>query len=321
MYNLVLMILITGGSGFIGRHLVERLLADGRPVRCLVSERLAKQPPWPQMPEMIVGTLLDEEALFHAVTGVHTVIHLENAQWWGRMRDLERVELVGTRNLIAAARAARVGRIITLSHLGSTPAAAYPLLRIKGMLEELIRASGLAYTIIRSGLVFGEGDAFVSHIAMQLSANPLFFLMPGRGEVILHPIYIDDLVQAIVNSLELIDTVDTTQEIGGPEYITLGDMISTVMRVTGTRRFVIPTPPYLLRGFAAIYTRVMPRSLITTQWFDLLATNHTAQLGNIINNFGIHPRRFEDTLLTYMRGRNYWTTMMRYSVRRKPRGL
>lgn len=313
------MILVTGGTGFIGRHLVTRLMAEGRPVRLLLTEPRVRRLPWDTPPEIAVGSILDEEVLFRAVTGVHVIIHLENAQWWGRPRDLERIELQGTRSLITAARAARVGRIITVSHLGAASASAYPLMRYKGMVEDAIRASGLAYTIIRSGLVFGEEDAFVNHIAMQLRITPLFFLMPGRGEVVMHPIYIDDLVAAVVDSLNLVDTVDNVIEIGGPEYITLEDLIRTVMRVSGISRAVIGVPPYVLRWLSAVYTRIMPRALITAQWMDILATNRTARLGNLFHYFGIRPRRFEDTLLTYMRGRRYGRRVLRHTLRRRPR--
>ena len=315
------MIFVTGATGFIGRHLVARLMADGHRVRCLLAEGKQKDLPWAEPPEIITGNLLDEEVLFKAATDVNTIIHLESGQWWARPRELERIEIVGTRNLIAAARAARVGRIIIVSQLGASSSSGYTLLRIKGIVEEQVRSSGLAYTIIRSGLVFGEDDAFVNHIAMMLRANPLFFLMPGRGEVVLHPIYIDDLVEAIVRSLRLIDTLDATLDIGGPEYITVEDLIRTVMRVSGARRLIIPMPPYVMRALAAIYSRIFPRSLLTAQWLDILATNRAAQLGNTFNAFGIRPRRFEDTLLTYMPGRRYWWPMVRYSLRRRPRGI
>ncbi len=315
------MILVTGAMGFVGRHLVSRLLAEGYQVRCLIAPGQAAHLPWKTLPEIIEGHVHDEEALFRAVTGVHVIFHLANAQWWGRPRDLERVELVGTRNLVAAARAARVGRIITLSHLGAAPSSAYPLLQIKGLVEEIIRDSGLAFTIVRSGVVFGEDDAFINHIAMSLRVNPLFFLMPGRGEVVLHPIHIDDLIYALVRSLHTIEVVDTLVEIGGPEYVTLEDLIRTVMRVTRMPRMIVPVPPYVLRWTTAVYSRVLPRSLMTPQWLDLLATNRTAQLGNTYHYFGIHPRRLEDILLTYLRGRNFWTPLMRSSLRRRPKGI
>jgi NADH dehydrogenase len=303
----------------LGRHLVDRLLAQNFPVRVLLPEHKADHLPWQGTPEVVVGSILDEEALFRAATGAHVIIHLENAQWWGRPRDLERVELVGTRNLITAARAARVGRIITLSHLGASPSSAYPIMRYKGLVEDVLKSSGLAYTIIRCGLVFGEDDAFVNHIAMQLAATPGIYLMPGRGEVVLHPIFIEDVVSVLVNSLETIDSVDNVIEIGGPEYITLEDLIRTVMRVSGMSRVVIGVPPYLLRWMTSIYGRILPRSLITAQWLDILATNRTAHLGNVFTYFGIHPRRFEDTLITYMRGKHYTRGLLAYTLRRRPK--
>lgn len=315
------MILITGAAGFIGRHLVARLAAEGRRVRCLVPEHKLLPDFKLQAAEIITGNLLDEEVLFRVCSGVHTIIHLESAQWWGRLRDLERVELVGTRNLIAAARAARVGRIIIVSHLGASAASGYTLMRIKGMVEDMVRASGLAYTIIRSGIVFGEDDAFVNHIAMMLRATPFIFLMPGRGEVLLHPLYVDDLVSALICALDAVDIVDATVEIGGPEYISLEDLLRTVMRVTRCYRLIIPVQPYVLRALTVVYNRLFPRSLITSQWLDILATNRTAPLGSIFNTFGIRPRRFEDTLLTYMPQRGYWWPMLRYTLRRRPRGI
>ncbi|MCS7070013.1 MAG: NmrA family NAD(P)-binding protein, partial [Anaerolinea sp.] len=84
------MILVTGGTGFVGRHLVKQLLAAGRPVRLLLTPARAQR--WttqlaPSMPgkpvDLVVGSILDPEVLFRAVSGAHTIIHLENAQWWG----------------------------------------------------------------------------------------------------------------------------------------------------------------------------------------------------------------------------------------------
>lgn len=325
-----LMILVTGATGFVGRHVVQQLMAQRLPIRCLLQARsrrvsLADTVPWdandPYAPELIEGQLLDEEAVFRAVTGVHTIIHLENAQWWGRERDLERIELAGTRSLIVSARSARVARIITLSHLGAAPSAAYTLHRIKGQQEELVRNSGLAYTILRSGVVYGEDDAFINHIGMMLASNPFIFLMPGQGEISLHPLYIDDLVQAIMRSLESLNAIDRTIEIGGAEYITLEDLLLTVMRVTGMYRMIVPLPPYLMRAIIWLYKRVQFRTLMTPQWLDILATNRTAKLATMYEHFGFQPRRFEDTLLNYLPQRSFFWPSVRQTYRPRPRGL
>ena len=110
------------------------------------------------------------------------VYHLESAQWWGRTRDLERYELAGTLNLVRAARAGARGanhhpqppgrgRVVPPGHC----------CRSRAWRREIIRQSGLAWTIVRSGLIFGEEDSFINAIALSLRANPLFFLMPAAA--------------------------------------------------------------------------------------------------------------------------------------------
>ena len=314
------MILVTGATGLIGRMLVERLDKDGYPVRVLVSSsigrRKEKRAPWKSEIPTISGSIHDSESLHQAMIGVHTVFHLASAQWWGRRRDLDYVDLRGTNNVIAAARSARVGRIIVISHLGAAPSSAFMLLRAKGQVEDTVRSSGLAYTIFRSGVVFGAQDVFVNGLAQVIRANPALFLQPGQGEGLLHPIYINDLIEALVRSLENLNTVDQTIEIGGPEYMTFNEMARTVMRVTSTYRSIVAVPPYMLRSFTAIMTRLFPAWPVTPQWFDILASNRTASLGSLYDNFGIRPARFEDTIVTYMRGRHYTRELLVNLLRR-----
>lgn len=301
------MILVTGANGLIGRHLVVRLLAEELPTRVLLSGRVLRQGalPWLESIPAIEGTVHDVESLHRAMADVHTVIHLESAQWWGRRRDLNWIDLEGSRNVVAAARAARVGRIIVMSHLGASPSSAFSLMRVKGQVEELVRTSGMAYTIVRSGVIFGPEDRFVNGLAAALHTLPGVFFQPGQGEGLLHPIYIDDLVEALVRSLEAINTVDKVIEIGGPEYVSLNEMVRTIMRVSRTRRTVVPVPPYVMRTLITNIRRLFPRYPITPQWFDYLAGNRTAPLGAITDLLGVRPRRFEDTLLTYMPRRRY----------------
>jgi NADH dehydrogenase len=266
---------------------------------------------------LVEGSLHDVEALHQAMLGVHTVFHLASAQWWGSRRDLDNVDVQGTASIITAARSARIGRLALVSHLGAAPSSAFTLLRAKGQVEEMVRASGLAYTIFRSGVVFGKHDVFVNGIAAALRTNPLIFLQPGQGESLLHPIFIDDLVEALVRSLEALNTVDQVLEVGGPEYMTFNEMVRTVMRVTSTPRFIVSVPPYLLRTLTGTLQRLFRSYPITPQWFDLLASNRVGPLGSLYDTFGIRPVRFEDTLLTYMRERDFRRDLMRTMRQRR----
>src|SRR5215470_20409722 len=92
---------------------------------------------WPESVSTVTGSIYDEESLHQAMVGVHTVFHLASAQWWGRRRDLERIDIQGTRNVITAARSARIGRLGIMSHLGAAPSSAYTLMKIKGQVEDL----------------------------------------------------------------------------------------------------------------------------------------------------------------------------------------
>jgi len=313
------MILITGATGLVGRHLVPQLASAGWTVRVAAQagrRGRAESAGWPEGVEIVPAELNNAEALHQAMQGVHTVFHLASAQWWGKRRDLEQVDVQGTRQVIAAARSARIGRLIYLSQLGAEPSSGYLLLRIKGQVEALIRNSGLAYTILRCGMVFGPEDRFVNGIAMLLRTNPFVFFQPGKGDTLLHPLYVLDLVKALENSLEAIDLVDATIEIGGAEYVSFNELVRTVMRVSGARRTVIGIPPHTLRALTGIISRVVPRWPATAQWFDILASNRTAQLGNLFEYCGVRPVRFEDTLLTYMPQRRYLPELFQFMLRR-----
>ncbi len=312
------MILVTGAGGYIGRRLVAHLLVEGRLLRCLVTPQHARALPEDSALETHIHHEPNDALWAQLVDGVHCIIHLRSAMWWGQAQDLHAIEIEGTRALIRAARLAHVGRVILVSHLDASPASGIPTLRIKGAQEQLLRESGLAFTIIRSALVFGEADSFISHLAALLRANPLFFAQPSRGEYLLQPIYVGDLVEAIARSLQRLDVVDETVTVGGPEYLTFTELLRTIMRVTGMQRPLLDAPPYLLSWLALVGSRLLPRSLITEQWLDLVATSRTTGIGNLPRSFGIHPQRLEETLLGYLPRQRHFRTLMQRIFRRRP---
>ena len=137
------MILVTGGTGFIGRALVRHLAEAGYDVRLLI--RPSKESP--ELPrgvpvEVAVSSLTDQRGLRSAMVGVDTVYHLAGAEWLGPRASLMETDIQGTQSLCQAAAAQKVERILFVSHLGAERASAFPAFKSKGIAEEYIRRSG-----------------------------------------------------------------------------------------------------------------------------------------------------------------------------------
>ena len=145
------MILVTGGTGFIGKALVRHLSEAGYPIRLLIrpSKRSPDLPKGVPV-EVAVSSLTDARGLRSAMVGVDTVYHLAGVEWHGARASLMDIDIQGTQTVSLAAREAGVQRLFFLSHLGADRASAYPVLKAKAIAEEYIRRSGISYTIVRS---------------------------------------------------------------------------------------------------------------------------------------------------------------------------
>ena len=305
------MILVTGATGFVGRALLPRLAEAGLELRCLVrpsrrSPRLPRGIPV----QVSIASLADARGLRAALVGVDTLIHLAGAEWHGRRGDVFAVDAAGTRALVEAAREAGVGRIVYLSHLGADRASAYPVLKAKGIAEEFVRQSGLTYTIVRSTLLYGAEDVFLNVVAALVKLGPGLFLMPGDGRISLQPLWVEDLVTCLEWSLSDLTSLNQTIALGGPEFITFGQMVQTVMEVLGVRRLVIPVRPPFLRAGAWLMEQILPRSPLTTRWLDHLAVNRTCELTSVTQHFGLKPARFVNTV-DYLRDKKWFMEMTR----------
>ena len=144
------MILVTGGTGFVGRALVRQLVANGQQVRTLIRP----SPRTPNLPrgvpvEVAVVGLNDERGVRAALRGVDVVYHLAGAEHQGARGNILETDAHGTANLARAAAESRVRRFFYISHLGADRSSYYPLLKVKGIAEEHIRKSGAPFTIFR----------------------------------------------------------------------------------------------------------------------------------------------------------------------------
>ncbi len=311
------MILVTGGTGFIGRVLIRQLIEAGYPVRVL----LRPSPDTPKLPrgvplEVAVSSLSDPRGLQAAMVGVEVVYHLAGAEWQGSGANLLETDIQGSRAVAEAAAQAGVDRLFTVSHLGADRASAYPVFKAKAIAEEHIRRSGVDFTILRSALVFGPNDGFTTGLARLLYALPYVFLMPGDGSTLLQPLWVEDLATCLVWALDDERTRNMVYEIGGPEYLAFRQIIQMIMRALGIERTLLAVRPPYLRALTIVLESVFPALPVSTFWLDYLATNRTCSLDTIPSSFGLLPSRFSSHL-DYLSGRNWRREVWQMLLKRK----
>jgi uncharacterized protein YbjT (DUF2867 family) len=287
------MILVTGGTGFIGQVLIRHLVDRGYQVRTL----LRPSPQSPNLPhgvavEAVVCSLKDERGLRSAMKGVKAVFHLAGAEQSGSGADLQAVDMDGSRLVAQLSAESGVERLIYLSHLGADRASAFPVLKAKGIAEKFIIQSGVPYTIFRSAVVYGPGDHFTTALVRLMKINPLIFLLPGDGSTYLQPLWVEDLVTSMILSLDDPRTAGQTYSIGGPEFFTFRKITEIVAEVVGLKRSIIPIPPAYLR-VAAVWMEHNSRSFpMGIFWQDYLAADRTCELDTLPRLFGLMPERF-----------------------------
>jgi NADH dehydrogenase len=314
------MILVTGGTGFIGKALVRHLTEAGFPVRLLI--RPSKQSP--DLPhgvpvDVAVSNLMDERSLRSAMMDVDIVYHLAGVEWHGAHASLMDIDILGTQSICQVAAEAGVERFFYLSHLGADRASAYPVFKAKAIAEENIRRSGVTHTIFRTALVYGLNDHFTSGLARIMNALPYFFFVPEEGNTLLQPIWVEDLVTCLVWALDNNLTINQTYSVGGPEYLTFNHIIESILeQIKLRRRLVHMFPPYL-RGLTVMFESLFPGLPVSVYWLDYLATNRTCSVDVMTRVFDILPSRFDHTL-DHLKDTNWRTSLWRTLFRRRRRG-
>ncbi|MCL4258694.1 MAG: NAD(P)H-binding protein [Anaerolineales bacterium] len=308
------MILVTGGPGFIGQRLIDRLVQEGHQVRALIRPSSRS----PQLPHGVavqaaISSLADTRGLRAALVGVDTVYHLAGIDWADPGDDLRATDIDGTRNLLQAAQDAGVKRLVYLSHLDADRAAAYPALKTKGIAEEFIRQSPIPHTILRSAIVYGPNDHFTTRLAQLLAYVPRVFLMPSDGAALLQPIWVEDLVTCLAWCLEDDETLGQTYQVGGPEHISYKRIIELVMERSAQPRRLLPIRPSYLRLLNVLLHTLAPRLPVSSYWLDYLAADRICELDVVPRVFHLMPARFQQRM-EYLQGVD-WKAELRRSYK------
>jgi NADH dehydrogenase len=289
-------ILVTGGTGFIGQHLVRQLVTQGYEVRLL----LRPSPKSPNLPtglpvQVAVSSFNDSRGLRAALKGINTVIHLAGTESLGIKSDLDGVDINGTRAITAAAKEVGVDRFVFLSHIGADKASAFPVLKAKAIAENLIIHSGVPYTIFRTAVVYGPNDHFTNCFSRMIDMSPYVLLIPGDGSNMLQPIHIQDLAACVIASLENPEGENRVYTIGGGESLSFLTIIQTIMDRIKKHRRIIPIMPGYLRVIS-VWLEQNRRFPVSAYWIDYLAVDRTCALDSLSRDFNLIPARFHQSL-------------------------
>jgi NADH dehydrogenase len=299
------MILITGGTGFIGQVLIRHLIAAGQEVRILIRpSRLSPKLPIGMPVEVTVSSLQDERGLRAAMKGVSTIFHLASAEHQKRGEKMLDVDIRGTQVLVKTAQDAGIDRLIYLSRIGSDRASAFPVLKSKAIAEGFIKQSNLDYTILRSSVVFGPGDHFTQGLATVMRASPFFFFIPGDGSTLLQPIWVEDLVTCLIWSLEDPSTRRQLIELGGGEYLPIRQISEDIASAMKIKRQMVPISPINMRILTMMMEQSFPGFPLSTLWLDEFAVDRTCAIDSMPRIFGLLPSRFSQRL-GYLKGQTW----------------
>jgi uncharacterized protein YbjT (DUF2867 family) len=271
-------VLVTGGTGFIGPAVVRALGEAGHAVRVLEREPGSSARAGLQAVEAVQGDMADPASLRRAVEDVDAVVHLV-AIITGKPETFERVMKQGTRDLVAAAKEAGVGRFVLMSALGASEETKdlVPYYGAKWDMEQTVQGSGLEHVILRPSFVFGRDGGALQQFRRIAKLAPVTPIV-GPGTQRIQPIWIDDVAAYFAASVERPEAANRMFELGGPDVVTWNEFWSRLKQALGIRRPSVHLPFGLMRPQAVVLER-LPKPPVTRDQLTMLAAGD-----NVVTN-------------------------------------
>jgi NADH dehydrogenase len=270
-------IAITGGTGFIGRHLAHDLISRGHEV-IIISRGVYTRNTQPiQGATFIQLDIRDTEKLTEAFRGCNAVAHCAGTSVEDGRQTLHRLHVDGARSAVTAAENAGVKKFVLVSYLSVRPNTQSQYLNTKWQGEEIVRASKLNYTILKAGLVYGSGDHLLNNLSNLFKKMPIFAQV-GLKEKNVRLLAVEDLVNVIRETL-LDETRLSRQTVAvtGPEEFPFSQAARRIAKALDKSIIVLPFPVFFHRILAFFSERFMPKPLITKSQVQMLADGISQQ--------------------------------------------
>ena len=261
------MILVTGGTGFVGGHVVHALRQAGKPVRCLVRNRGKAGKLAALGCELAEGDVTDPASVRSAVEGVDVVVHLVAIRQ-GKREQFQRIMVGGTRDLLKLAKEGGAKRWVHMSALGASEETKelVPYYEAKWQMEQDVQRSGFPYVIFRPSFVFGRDGGILPTFRKLAKLTPVTPIT-GSGKQRIQPIWVDDVAAYFEQAIDLEAATNRTFELGGPDVVTWNELWERLKRVLGVRRPSVHVPVGLMK-VNALLTERLPGNIPLTR--DLL---------------------------------------------------
>ena len=260
------MILVTGGTGFVGSAIVRELLKRGEAVAVLGRDAAKTQRAFANTVEARVADVTQPSSLQAAMAGADVVINAVQfptspIEVPKRGWTFEEVDYKGTLNQVDAAKAAGVKRFVDISAVGADISAEKHWFRLKGLAEQHLQQSGLEYVILRPTWVYGPNDHALNRLlgfTRFLPFLPLF----GDGKQEMQPVFVDDIGWVAAEAVSSAAAANQVVEVGGPEVMTMNQVLKTGLSVLGRRRFILHQPVFVGKAIGSV-AQLLPTPPLT----------------------------------------------------------
>ncbi len=293
---------VFGGSGFIGRYVVQRLANMDYLVRVAVSDpagarylqtqgRVGKIVP-------LAASVTDEGAAARAIAGANLVVNLVGILFERKRGDFDRIQAEGAGRVARLSAAAGVERLVHVSAIGADPGSASAYGRSKGRGEQAVREAFPGAVILRPSIVFGPEDGFFNRFAGLARMLPVMPVIEGATRF--QPVHVGDVADAVVAAATRGDVEGRTFELGGPRVASFRELLAYVLEVTGHRKPLVAVPG----GVASLQARLgelLPNPPLTRDQLLMLQRDNVVAEGALgLQALGISPKAMEAVVPGYL---------------------